>query len=230
MQMVILAGGLATRLGPLAAEHPKSMLLIEGKPFLQYQIELLRQNNITDILLCIGHLGHVIETYFGDGKRFGLNIRYSKESGKLLGTGGGLRKALPLLDESFFVMYGDSYLMLDYARIENEFLNDPECGLMVAYRNENRYDRSNLVIENGRVVEYGPGNHLEKHYIDEGISILRKEFFEPFQENEVFGLPAVFQKLIAARKLRAMETNQRFYEIGSLSGIEEFRNWIKTKS
>ena len=227
--MVILAGGLATRLGPLAAERPKSMLEIEGKPFLQYQFELLKQHNITDIVLCLGHLGHIIEAYFGDGKRFGLNIRYSKESGRLLGTGGGLRKALPLLNESFFVMYGDSYLMLDYGAIEREFLHQPESGLMVVYRNENRYDRSNLVIENGRVIEYGPENHLEKHYIDEGISVLRRDFFEPFHEAEVFGLPLVFQKLIAARKLRAMETGQRFYEIGSFAGVEEFRNWIKQK-
>jgi len=229
MQMVILAGGLAARLGPLAAEHPKSMLLIEGKPFLQYQIEILRQNNITDIILCIGHLGHVIEAYFGEGKRFGINIRYSKESGRLLGTGGGLKKALPLLEEYFFVMYGDSYLMLDYGEIEREFLKHPECGLMVAYRNENRYDRSNLAIEKGRVVEYGPENHLEKHYIDEGISVLRKDFFESFQAAEVFGLPLVFQKLIDAQKLRAMETDQRFYEIGSLTGVKEFRAWIKKK-
>ncbi len=230
MQMVILAGGLATRLGPLAAQCPKSMLLIEGKPFLQHQIEWIRQNHVTDIVLCIGHLGHKIESYFGDGERFGVSIRYSKESDKLLGTGGCLKKALPLLEDAFFVMYGDSYLMLDSGEIEREFLRHPDCGLMVVYRNENRYDQSNLEVRDGWVVEYGMGNHPQKHYIDEGISVMRADFFEPFKEKEVFGLPLVFEKLIAARKLCAMETRQRFYEIGSREGFEEFQNLIKARS
>ena len=121
MQMVILAGGLATRLKSLSIECPKSMLPIEGKPFLEHQVALLRKNGIRNIVLCIGHWGEQIEAYFKEGGRLGVHIQYSKEGSRLLGTGGALKKAAPLLEDAFFVMYGDSYLMLDYAHIEKEF-------------------------------------------------------------------------------------------------------------
>lgn len=229
MQIVILAGGLASRLGNLASHCPKSMIRIAGKPFLEHQIDLLRKGNVTDIILCTGHLGGQIESYFGSGVKFGVRIRYSRETGQLLGTGGCLKNAEWLLDNTFFVMYGDSYLVLDYGGIETEFRKDPECGLMVVYRNENRYDRSNVAMRDGRIVDYGYENYLEKVFIDEGISVIRKEFLGWFERNQPFPLEALFNKVIEKRRLRAWETSQRFFEVGSLSGMEEFSRFMKGK-
>lgn len=223
MQMVILAGGLGTRLGELTASIPKPMVLIHGRPFLQYQIELLKKNGINSILLCIGHLGEAIQAYFGDGSRLGVRISYSHEGEKLLGTGGCLKNAEPHLESAFFVMYGDSYLMLDYAAVEKAFQSDPEKGLMVVYKNNNQYDQSNITVAQGYILDYGIDKAAPKAYIDEGLSVLRKDFLADFKSGEVFSLGSLFQKLIRQRKLRALETSQRFYEIGSPAGFEEFK-------
>src|SRR4030042_2339790 len=111
MQMVILAGGLASRLGPLTQDTPKCMLCFHGKTFFEHQIDLLKRHDITDILMCVGHLADKIQEYFGDGSQFGVRLRYSVEKDKLLGTGGALKNAEPLLDNEFLLMYGDSYLL-----------------------------------------------------------------------------------------------------------------------
>ena len=114
MQMAILCGGLATRLGNLSKDTPKSMILIDGKPFLQYQVEMLKKQSIEDIVLCVGHLSEKIEEYFGNGKQFGVNIQYSYDSNKLLGPIGALKNAQSILKDVFFIMYGDSYLSVDF--------------------------------------------------------------------------------------------------------------------
>lgn len=229
MQMVILAGGLATRLRPLTEKIPKSMLQIHGKPFLQYQIELLKKNGVMDILLCIGYLGNQIRKYFGDGKRFGVSISYSEEGNKLLGTGGALKNAKPMLGDEFFVMYGDSYLMLDYQRIIAEFRKHDNSALMVVYKNDSKYDKSVIAVRDGFVTKYD--NTRESNdlvYIDEGVSMLRKAFLG-LAEKEVFPLYDLFKALIARRKLRSWETNQRFYEIGSPEGLREFEHLVRSK-
>src|SRR5690348_17236437 len=133
MQMAILAGGLATRLRPITETIPKSMVPVQGKPFLEHQIALVRAHGVTDLVLCVGHLYQPIEAYFGDGSRFGLRIRYSVEADRLLGTGGALKQAEPLLEDRFFLMYGDSYLLYDYAEVMAR-ARDHEA-LMVVYHN-----------------------------------------------------------------------------------------------
>ena len=121
MQVAILAGGLGTRLYPLTEPVPKSMLLIEEKPFLQYQLELLAVHGVCKVVLCVGHLGEQIRDYFGAGSRFGMHIVYSDEKERALGTAGALKFAEDLLADQFFVLFGDSYLMLDYAAIWGYF-------------------------------------------------------------------------------------------------------------
>ncbi len=224
MQILILAGGLATRLGPLSQNCPKSMLDVAGKPFLAHQIELLKKSGITDILLGVGHLGEQIEEAFGNGRKYGVHIQYSREGENLLGTGGAVKKALPLLQNSFFVMYGDSYLMLDYQAIENRFREIPDKGgLMVVYKNQNQFDRSNIDLQDKLVTHYGYENPPH-FYIDEGLSILRKDFFNALPDGKPFDLGEVFRVLVKDRNLHAFETPQRFYEIGSAAGLEELRN------
>lgn len=230
MQVVILAGGLATRLGTLVHRVAKSMIRVNGKPFLQYQIELLRKNGLTDILLCIGYLGSQIEDYFGDGRNWGVRLDYSQEKERLLGTGGALKKAEGLLKDEFFIIYGDSYLLLDYQEISRYFHNFNKGGLMVVYKNYNQFDKSNLIVKNGLVRLYDKKRvNPEMVYIDEGISILRKEALHSFPSEGPFPLDEIFQRLIQEKELLAFQTKQRFYEIGSIQGLDDFKKLILKK-
>ena len=117
MQLAILAGGLGTRLGPLTANTPKSLVPVLGRPFLEHQIGLVRNAGIKRLVLCIGHYGQRIIERFGQGQAYGVEIVYSQEGEQLLGTGGALKNAEPLLDDAFMMMWGDSYLLLDYAAV-----------------------------------------------------------------------------------------------------------------
>jgi NDP-sugar pyrophosphorylase family protein len=228
MQSVILVGGLATRLRPVTEKIPKSMIKICEKPFLEYQIELLKDNGVFDIVLCLGCLGFQIKEYFRDGKRFGVEIKYSEDGEKLLGTAGALKKAERYLKDQFFLLYGDSYLPYDYEDIK-KYLNQQDLPvMMVIHKNENRFDRSNVVVENGRIKVYDKKNQTKDMvYIDSGLSVLRKEVLGIIPESSFCDLEKLYQKLIEEEKLAAYETKQRFFEIGSFAGLEEFENLIK---
>jgi N-acetyl-alpha-D-muramate 1-phosphate uridylyltransferase len=229
LQAVILAGGLATRLRPLTETVPKSMLLVAGKPFLEHQIALLRKSAVHNIVLCVGYLSEMIQDYFGDGSRFGVTITYSRETETLLGTGGALRNAAPFLEEEFLVTYGDSYLMLDYHHVMQVFRSSGMPGMMVVYRNEDRWDRSNVVVENSMVTFYSktdrPPNTV---YIDAGVSALRKEALRLLPHQDPVGLDILLHDLTVQGRLHAYETNQRFYEIGSLAGLNELQELLCT--
>lgn len=227
MQMVILAGGLAIRMMPLTSKLPKSMLQIKGRPFLEYQLELLKEYEIKDVLLCVGYKGELIKDHFGDGRKFGVNLSYSFDGNKLLGTAGALKKAYKLLGENFFLMYGDSYLPYDYQEIEKHFRDSAKLSLMVAYRNQNRFDKSNLLIQDGMIKLYDKtlrGENLE--YIDAGLSILKKEVLNLVPEEEPYDLEELYRTLISEEEMSAFEVKQRFYQIGSFEGLEEFKNLV----
>jgi MurNAc alpha-1-phosphate uridylyltransferase len=227
MQAAILAGGLATRLRPLSETIPKSLILIQGKPFLEYQLEFLKKGGITDIVLCVGYLKEQIESYFGNGSRFGVNIRYSKEEGQLLGTAGALKNAVNLLDDVFFVMYGDSYLFLDFQEVWKFFQQFDKSGLMVIYKNENLYDTSNVSVNGNLVKRYSKTEQTsDMVYIDYGISLLRKKVLESVPKNDYYSLEALFSLLAEQKDLLAFPVKQRFYEIGSKKGLAEFQDYV----
>lgn len=228
MQMVILAGGLGTRMRPLTEERPKAMIMIEDRPFLEYQIELLRKNGIKEIVLCVGYLADQVKDYFGDGTGFGVDIRYSEEQGQLLGMAGALKNAEPLLAEEFLAMNGDSYLLLDYAEIMSCFKRRNELGLMVVYRNHNRYRASNVAIEGEMVTIYDRNERLPlMTYIDAGLWALRKRALSLIPQCRPVSQDEFFYKLIERNQLLAFEVSQRFYEIGSFSGLAELRQLIQ---
>lgn len=231
MQIAILAGGLATRLLPITNTIPKSMVIIEGKPFLEYQLEFLKNNGITDIVLCVGHLKEQVESYFGDGSQYGVRLKYSKEQGPLLGTAGALRNAIDFLDDTFFVMYGDSYLFLDFNKIWRYFHQFEKSGLMVVYKNKNKYDTSNVSIEGNIVNNYSKTERASNMvYIDYGASLLRKKVLDLVPENEYYSLETLFLSLIVQKELLAFPVKQRFYEIGSKEGLAEFQDYITRMS
>ena len=227
MQMAILAGGLATRLGDLTKDQPKSMVQILGKPFLEYQLDFLKRQAVRDIILCTGRFKEQIENYFRDGKEFGVNMKYSRED-KLLGTAGALKKAEPLLNDAFFTMYGDSYLFLDFNRVMSYFKSRNKLALMTVYKNYDRYDRSNTVVEGNLVKKFSKKEKTkEMVYIEYGANIFKKEVLRMIPENQFYSLDDLFPRLIEIEELLAFEVGERFYEIGSPQGLREFEEYIK---
>jgi len=228
MQIVILCGGKATRLYPLSKKIPKSMIKIERKPFLEHQLDLLKKNKIKNILLCVGYKGEQIKDYFGDGKKFGVDIKYSQEKKKLLGTAGALKNAEKLLEDKFLMIWGDSYLPFDFQKAIKFFNKFNKLGLMTVYKNCNRYEPSNVEVEGNLVKVYSKKRKTKKmKYIDYGVSIFRKEVLKYIPKNQVYDISRLNQLLIKKKQLLAFPVRKRFYQIGTFSGIEEFREYIK---
>jgi NDP-sugar pyrophosphorylase family protein len=226
---IILCGGAATRLGPLTANTPKSLLLINGEPFLAHQLRLLGRHAISNVVLCTGHLGGLIREYAGDGSRFGLAIEYSEDGPRPLGTGGAIRKALPLVGDRFFVLYGDSYLPCDYGRVAAAFNESTQPALMTLYRNENAYDSSNVEFRDGRIVRYDKNNRtLAMKYIDYGLGMFRRAVFEHLEEAPV-DLAVVYAALVDRGQVAGLVMRERFYEIGSVAGLRETADYLRTK-
>jgi len=230
LPVAILAGGLATRLGPLVEEVPKSLIDVAGKPFAVHQIELLRRHGITRIVFCVGHMGERIKATLGDGASFDIHLEYAFDGPVLLGTGGALRRALPLLGEAFFVLYGDSYLNCDYAAIERAFRASGKNALMAILRNLDQWDRSNVLFKEDRIQRYDKTHRTPgMEFIDYGLGVLRAEAFAPYPQDAPIDLAQIYQDLIAQDQLAAFEVNQRFYEIGSPAGLEETRRLFKER-
>ena len=229
MQMLILAGGLGTRLRPLTERLPKCMVPVDGKPFLEHQLGLLTSRGIRDIVLCLGYMGELVLDHFGNGHRFGVNLTYAWESDGLLGTAGAIRHAEALLAPEFFVAYGDSYLLLDYREIMKRFLESETLAMMVVHRNEDRLERSNVVARDGYVTVYDKTTrHPGMEYVNEGLSVLRRRSLRLIPRGIPFSQEQFFQTLARRRQLLAFETEQRFYEVGSFHGLEEVRRLVAT--
>jgi len=227
IQVVILAGGLATRLGNLTENRPKSLVEILDKPFLAYQLELLKNNGISDIVLCTGHLGAQIQEAFGDGSRYDVSLHYSPEE-KPLGTAGALKNAGPFLKDIFVVMYGDSYLFLNFAKMMSYFCSQNKLGLDTIFKNDDSYDKSNIAVKNNMVAKYSKAEQTQDMvYIDYGAVIFRKEVLQLIPENRFYSLEDLFIRLIGIEQLLAFEVTERFYEIGSPSGLRDFEEFAR---
>lgn len=219
-RLALLAGGLATRLRPLTSSLPKSLVEVAGEPFLAHQLRLIRRGGIREVVLCCGHLGEQIEAFAGDGSRFGLSIAYSHEGERLLGTGGALRAALPLLGRRFLVMYGDSWLAEPPEPVWRAFLDSGKAALMTVYRNENRRGASNVDYRRGLIVRYGTHPCPAMHHIDYGLEAMNASVLAHWTV-PAFDLADVWTGLASYSLLAGYETSERFYEIGSFSGLRE---------
>ena len=225
--VVILAGGLANRLRPLTEKVPKVLLPVAGKPFLAHQLELLRRQGLRRVVLCLGYLGEMVVDRFGDGRAWGMELSYSFDGPVLLGTGGALRQALPKLGESFYVLYGDSYLTTPFAPVAECFERSGKRGLMTVYHNEGQYDTSNVVFRDGRIVVYDKRARLpEMHYIDYGLSVFSASVFAEWPEGKPFDLAEVMRRLVESGELAGLEVPVRFYEIGSAAGLAELESLL----
>jgi NDP-sugar pyrophosphorylase family protein len=187
--VAVLAGGLATRLGPLTERLPKSLIDVAGSPFIGHQLQLLARQGVERVVLCIGHLGAMVQQFVGDGRRFGLQVQYSLDGDVPLGTGGALRHALTLLGERFFVLYGDSYLRSPMRPVQEAFLAADAPALMCVLRNQDRWDRSNVTFSERRIVSYSKrDSNPDMQYIDYGLSVLSADALATLPQERPFDL------------------------------------------
>ena len=229
--VAILAGGLATRLRPTTEKIPKALLSVAGEPFLLHQLRLLHSKGFRKIILCVGHLGELIKEKIGDGTQLGLQIDYSFDGPTLLGTGGALKRAVAKLGTQFLVVYGDSYMPVDYAVVVDAFVRSEKPALMTVFKNEGRWDASNVRFEAGEILQYDKKKRApEMHHIDYGISVLSAEVFAGFRDKVAFDVADLYSRLVSEKKMAAYEVKQRFYEIGSADGLVELDAVLREKA
>lgn len=227
--VIILAGGLATRLHPVTLTVPKSLIPINQEPFIAHQLRLLHKNHIRHVVLCTGYLGEQIMDYVGDGTAFGLHVTYVNDGPTLLGTAGSIKQALPHLSDIFFVLYGDSYLPCDYLAIQKHFKNASKLALMSVFQNQGKWDTSNVQFDRGRIITYDKINrNPHMHHIDYGLGIFNKLAFQHIPPNEHYDLADLYKKLITIDELAAFEVTERFYETGSFAGIKELEHYLNS--
>ncbi len=227
LPVAILAGGLGTRLGKKALNKAKVLIDVAGKPFISRQLNYLSDQGIKDIVICIGHLGNQIKNYIGNGSKYNLNVSYSDDSDRLLGTGGSIKKACQILGEHFFILYGDSFLPVNFSLIEKAYFQEKKPALMTVLKNKGRWDKSNAYFKD-KCVKYNkkkPQKNMD--YIDYGLNIVRNSIFSDFPSNEVFDLADVFENLSNKSLLAGFEIYDRFYEIGSINGLNDTIEFFK---
>ncbi len=218
----ILAGGLGTRLFPVTEKIPKALVEVAGIPFITHQLRLLRSHGIDRVVLCVGHFGSKIEAYLEDHPEPRMHIAYSLDGPTLLGTAGALVRALPLLGDRFFVVYGDSYLPCDYQAVDSAHRQSSKEALMTVFRNDGLWEQSNVEFADGRILAYdkkfrtGGMNH-----VDYGLGVFSSSAFHRVPPDTAFDLASLYQMLLADGQLAAFEVAERFYEIGSVQGLAD---------
>jgi N-acetyl-alpha-D-muramate 1-phosphate uridylyltransferase len=231
LPVAILAGGLAKRLRPITELIPKALVDVEGEPFINHQLRLLSAHGIQRVVLCVQYRGELIQEAVGDGSRFGLHADYSFDGSDLLGTAGAIKKALPLLGESFFVLYGDSYLPCDYRRIQSVFEDSRRLALMTVFKNDGQWDKSNVEFNAGSIISYDKEKQTANmRHIDYGLGTFNRAAFGFVCDGHAYDLAALYQALLNKGELAACEVMERFYEIGSFSGLEELRRSIADRT
>jgi len=230
LPVAILAGGLATRLRPITETIPKALVDVAGKPFIDRQLDYLHGQGVRRVVLCIGYLGEMIEAVVGNGARFGLEVTYAPDGPSLLGTGGALKKALPMLGDQFFVLYGDSFLPVDFHAVEQAYFASGLDALMTVLKNGDQWDKSNVLFSNGKLLEYNkraprPG----MTYIDYGLGVVSAGVLDAYPAALPFDLADVYQALSMQGQLAGLEVHERFYEIGSHRGLKETEAYFLTK-
>lgn len=224
MQAIILAGGLGTRLQAVNPSAPKFLMPVGGRPFSDWILKSLSDAGFSTVVLCLGHLADQVERHYGAGPAFGMKISYSYDGDALCGTGGALVRALPLMERDFCVLYGDSFLQLDYRALFEDFHRQPAhvAGMMTVLKNRDSWDSSNVIFRNGSLICYDKRNKSpEMHYIDYGASLLKRELIESLPARQFIDLASVYEQLVAEGRMVGHEVFSRFYEIGTPASWRE---------
>jgi NDP-sugar pyrophosphorylase family protein len=228
LPLVVLAGGFGTRLGALTENIPKCLIKIRGRAFVDWQIDSFIMNGITNLVFCVSHKSEMIQDHLGDGSKKGIKIQYSIDGIRQLGTGGAIVKALPILGEKFGVIYGDSYLPINYKPVEDAFLNRDFRGLMTVYKNQNELDTSNIEFFDGYIKEYRKNSKNPRMlHIDYGLLYFKSKAFDPYQQGEYLDLANLCNDIVLSKELYGFEVHERFYEVGSLKGIDALSEYLE---
>jgi N-acetyl-alpha-D-muramate 1-phosphate uridylyltransferase len=231
LPVAVLAGGLATRLGALTRETPKCLMEVAGRPFIHHQLRQLYDKGVRRVILCLGHLGEKVVESVGDGSAFGMKVDYSFDGPDLRGTAGAVKQAIPLLGQAFFVLYGDSYLGCSYAAVQQAFEDAGKLALMTVFRNEGRWDTSNVEFRDGCIIAYDKTARTPAmHYIDYGLSVWDRRAFDVVPESGPCDLSLVSQEMLRRSELAGFEVTERFYEIGSVTGLAETQEHLAGRS
>jgi MurNAc alpha-1-phosphate uridylyltransferase len=231
LPVAILAGGLATRLRPITETVPKALVEVAGRPFVAWQLRYLHSQGVSRVVLCVGYRGEQIEALVGDGSRYGVRVKYVFDGSRLLGTGGALRRALPLVGHAFFVLYGDSFLPVNFSDVEKAFFSQGKPALMTVLQNRNRWDKSNVCFADGAIVEYNkhaPGPEMA--HIDYGLGVISAGILMRYSDGDVFDLAEVYHRLSVTGDLAGFEVHERFYEMGSPNGLAETEAYLQTRT
>jgi NDP-sugar pyrophosphorylase family protein len=225
--VLILAGGKATRLGEVTKTIPKALVPLAGKPFIDHQLAALHEQGLREVVMCVGHFAEQIREHVGAGAQFGLRVQYSDDGATLRGTGGAVRRALPLIGSGCFVLYGDSLLDVDYAKVFAALpLN--ALGVMTVFRNEGSFDKSNVLWRNGRLVRYSKQDATpDMAHIDYGLSLLRRAAIERIPAGQPSDLAELYSALVGSGEMTGFEVTKRFYEIGSPQGLQEAEEFLR---
>jgi len=230
-QIVVLMGGLGTRLG--LKDIPKAMADVHGHPFFDYQLKVLKRWRFHKFLFLVGYQADYIENYYGDGTEKQIDIQYSYDGERPLGTGGALKNAEEKLEKDFLLIYGDSFMDIDYQEVVYRYQEEKtagKTGIMTILNNENCFDKSNVVYRDGKLLLYDKTNtNDEMHYIDYGVSMMSKKALSEKRADKSFDLSEIFTSLSKSGKLAAQVVTKRFFEIGSQKSLMEFRDYAKKR-
>ena len=229
LPLAILAGGLGKRLEEKTLNTPKALIDVFGKPFISRQLNYLQKQGFNKFVICTGYLGYKIKKYVGDGTDYGLNIKYSDDGDQLLGTGGAIKKALKFMSEDFFILYGDSFLPVNFSLVEKAYFDEGKPALMTVLENIGQWDKSNAYFKNKLVYYNKKELKNDMNYIDYGLSVVNNSIFKNFVDRKKFDLSDVFEKLSRDKLLAGHEVKERFYEIGSINGLDETVNFFKNE-
>ena len=227
--VIILAGGKGKRIKKFTTKKPKPLVEILNKPFIEYQIDLLKKQKIKRVIISIGHYGDQIINYFKKKKNSGIEIIFSKDGKNLLGTGGALKKIFKNNKGNFIVLYGDSYLPIDLKKIQKKFINSKKDILLTIYKNQNKFDKSNIKIKNKEIFYDKRNPDKEMNYIDYGLSIIKSHSIMNYSTTTKFDLSDLFNKFCLDKKIAYSIVKKRFYEIGSYKGMKDFKKYIANK-
>lgn len=231
MQIVVLAGGLATRMRPETEQVPKSLLHVQGRPFIDWQLDRFAASGARSVVMCVGYLGEQIETHVKRALDRGLVVGYSYDGAELVGTGGALRRAFARLEDEFVLTYGDSYLPFDYAAPLQDLRAHPDAvATMSVYRNRGELGQSNVALDGDWVAKYEKGvADPALDCIDYGAIALRRSALDGIEDGAVWGVEALFRKLARKRQLRAFLAPERFYEVGSPEGKRDLERHLASQ-
>ncbi len=230
LPVAILAGGLATRLRPATDHLPKALIDVNGRPFIAWQLEALYAQGASRVVICAGYRGDDIRRVVADAHDFGLHVEWAFDGPTLLGTAGAIRRALHLIGGPFFVLYGDSYLPIDWGPVQEAFLASDKPGLMTVYHNAGRWDRSNVEFDGERIVAYDKKAVTSRmRHIDYGLGVFQPSAFDRLVDGRPADLADLYHALAAEHLLAAYEVHQRFFEIGSFDGLEETRAYLASR-